>query len=763
VALSLQQRSASARPASSEGRRAPAPSTRRPFLDNTPLLLAGIVALIAALAVLLVLGRGSSTLAPDFLTDFVLSALWATNLTILVALAFVLTRNILKLVVERRRALPFARFRAKLVAVLLGMAVVPAVLVLLVGSELIRTSVDRWFNQPMDVMLTSANAIAGDYYAQQQTLVSAQAQRFARALGAGNLTASPSDVRDLVAPDVRQERIDLVEVYRLTTGSEGRSQVTPVVDVASPSLPREYSRASADRLAERTAANAAEARIVEQLSTGGDLIRTAVPIRSSPNGPVVGVVVASEYLTDQFAARARGMTEAYEAYQQLRVLKQPLAGVYLSFFLMLTLMILVGATWMGLYLAKRITRPVQSLAVAADEIGAGHLDHRVKAEANDEFGSLIDAFNRMAGELAASRRRLERSSIDLEHKHNEVESRRRYVETILDRLATGVVSVDVAGDIRTWNAAASRLLGIEQRVSGLPVASVLGSADLKPLAIAIDEANRRREDLRPLDVSITREGREVHLAVMTTPLKRDDDTTEGVVVVFDDVTPLVRAQKVAAWREVARRLAHEIKNPLTPIQLSAERLRRHFSKAQAGTRDLVDECTTTIVGEVESLKGLVDEFSQFARMPAPRAVPTDMHALLDDALSLYRGLLAEIEIRRHYEACLPKVSIDPEQIRRVVHNLVDNAIEAMDRRGVIDIETRHDAQNNLIRVVVADSGPGIPAAEREKLFLPYYSTKQRGSGLGLAIVRRIVAEHGGSIDVTDNQPRGTRFAIELPC
>ena len=245
--------------------------------------------------------------------------------------------------------------------------------------------------------------------------------------------------------------------------------MTPVVDVASPSLPREYSRTSADRLAERTAASAAEARVVEQLPTGGDLIRTAVPVRSSPNGPVAGVVVASEYLTDQFATRARGMTEAYEAYQQLRVLKQPLAGVYLSFFLMLTLMILVGATWMGLYLAKRISRPVQTLAAAADEIGAGHLDYRVKAEADDEFGSLIDAFNRMAGELAASRRRLERSSIDLERKHSDVESRRRYVETILDRLATGVISVDVAGSIRTWNAAASRLLGIEQGVSGLPV------------------------------------------------------------------------------------------------------------------------------------------------------------------------------------------------------------------------------------------------------------------------------------------------------
>jgi two-component system nitrogen regulation sensor histidine kinase NtrY len=764
VALSLHSKPSARTTVAPPPRRAPAPPGRKPFLDNTPLLLTGVIALVAALAGLLALGRGSSRLAPDFLTDVVLAALSATNLTILVALAFVLTRNILKLLVERRRALPFARFRAKLVAVLLGMAVVPAVLVLLVGSELIRTSVDRWFNQPMDVMLSSANAIAADYYAQQQQLVSTQAQRLARSLGAIGLPgAEPADIRALVAPDVVQERLDLVEVYRFGTGADSQRRVMPLVDVRSPKMPPDYSRASADRLAARTAAGAAESRVVEPLPNGGDLIRSAVPVRAAPGGTVTGVVVASEYLTDRFAARARGMTEAYEAYQQLRVLKQPLTGVYLSFFLMLTLMILVGATWMGLYLAKRITRPVRMLAAAADEIGAGHLDHRVTWDADDEFGSLIEAFNRMAGELAASRTKLEQSSVDLERRHHDVESRRRYVETILDRLATGVVSVDVAGRIRTWNAAASRLLGIDHRVTGLPVGTVLGSPELRPLAMAIQESGARTEDLRPREVAITREGRDLHLAVMATPLRRDDDTTDGVVMVFDDVTPLIRAQKVAAWREVARRLAHEIKNPLTPIQLSAERLRRHFSQAPESTRQLVDECTTTIVGEVESLKGLVDEFSQFARMPAPRAVSTDLHALLDEALSLYRGLLAGVEFRVQYAQGLPRVSVDPEQFRRVILNLVDNAIEAMDRQGVIDIETRFDATHHLVRIVVADNGPGIPPAERDKLFLPYYSTKKRGSGLGLAIVRRIVAEHGGSIEVTDNEPRGTRFAIEIPC
>jgi len=487
-----------------------------------------------------------------------------------------------------------------------------------------------------------------------------------------------------------------------------------------------------------------------------------VPIRSGPNGAPRGVVIASEYLTSQFAARARRMTKAYEDYQQLRVLKQPLTGVYLSFFLMLTLMILVTATWLGLYLAKRITRPVQMLAAAANEIGAGHLDYRVEPETVDEFGSLIEAFNRMAGDLSASRRKLERSAVDLERKHQDVEGRRRYVETILERIAAGVVSVDAAGRISTTNSAASRLLGIDGRVSGLPASAVFGSPELKPLLVLIDEASRSREDQRPQDVAITRAGRELHLSVMITPLRREDGSSEGLVLVFDDVTPLVRAQKVAAWREVARRLAHEIKNPLTPIQLCAERMRRHFAAAPEQTRVLVDECTTTIVGEVESLKGLVDEFSQFARMPAPRAVPTDIHALLTDVLALYRGI-TEVEIRPRFAASLPGVSIDPEQISRVIHNLIDNAVEAMGQRGTIDVETQYEPANNLVRIVIADDGPGIPLAEREKLFLPYYSTKQRGSGLGLAIVRRIVAEHGGSIDVTDNVPRGTRFAVELPC
>ena len=745
-------------------RRSPAPPPRRPFRDNTKLILAGIFVLVAILAGLLIFASRTTTLAPDFLTEVVLYALSATNLTILVALVFVLARNILKRLVEKRRGLPFAHFRAKLVGALLGMTVIPAVLVLIVGSELIRNSVDRWFNAPMDDVLSSANAIAGDYYQERQRLATAAADGLAASLASIDLASAPAAaVRDRVSADVDQGRVAHVDVYRLeTAGSATEPILVPVVEVGAAEVPGDATRTAARRLAQRTLNENAAAPVTETLPNGGELIQSARVIRVGTSNTPQGVVIASDYIPVQFATRARQMTQAFEDYQQLRVLKQPLAGVYLSFFLMLTLMILVAATWMGLYLAKRITRPVQALALAADEIGAGHLDHRVEPETRDEFGSLIEAFNRMASDLSTSRRRLERSSIELERKHEDVEARRRYVETILERIATGVISVDTSGSVRTLNTAASRLLGLDGGAAGMPASSVFGTPELRPLAIFIDEASRSREEGLPQEVTIVRDGRELHLSVMATPLRREDGVSDGLVVVIDDVTPLIRAQKVAAWREVARRLAHEIKNPLTPIQLCAERMRRHFGGAPEQTRELVEECTTTIVGEVESLKGLVDEFSQFARMPAPRAVQTDLNALLTEVLGLYRGI-PDVQVRTRFAEALPRVSVDPEQIRRVALNLIDNAVEAMERQGCVDLETQYAPAENLVRIVVADNGPGIPASEREKLFLPYYSTKKRGSGLGLAIVRRIVAEHGGSIDVADNTPRGTRFTIELPC
>jgi two-component system, NtrC family, nitrogen regulation sensor histidine kinase NtrY len=756
-------------PGGSSGRRPLGPGAGRrrpPFRDNPRLILLAILLLLAALAGTLTFANRSARLSPDFLIDFVLYAVSVADLTMLVGLLFVLARNLVKLLVERRRGLPFARFRAKLVAVLLGMTLIPSVLVLFVGSELIRNSVEQWFNAPLEEILTSANQLASDYHQERQRVVNERATQIAAALAATDLSAPDvSALRGVLAPEVTQQRgVDLVEVYRVVRprGSE-RPEVAAVVAVQSSALPGGYNRASADRRALRVALGVAEAiEKPEPLEGGAELIRAAAAIRDR-QGQVSGVVVVSTYLSGALAKRSQQMASAYQRYAQTKVLQGPLTGVYLSFFLMMTLMILVGATWIGLYMAKRITRPIRALNAAAREIGAGHLDHRVEAETADEFGSLVEAFNAMAAELAASRRKLERSAIDLQRKHEEVEERRRYIETILERIATGVISVDGHGRIGTVNAAASRLLGLDDSVIGQPAATVFGRPDLAALGTLLERARKESGDTQAQEVALLREGRDIHLAAVATTLHADAGAPEARVLVFDDITPLIRAQKVAAWREVARRLAHEVKNPLTPIQLSAERLRRHFANAPAPAHALVEECSTTIITEVESLKGLVDEFSQFARMPPPKRVPTDLQELARATVALYNGLFQEVTIECRFADALPPVNVDPEQIRRVVINLVDNAIEAMDRRGGVTIETVHDESAHVARLVIADNGPGIPPSEREKLFLPYYSTKRRGSGLGLAIVRRIVLEHGGTVDVGDNVPRGTRFTIELPC
>jgi two-component system nitrogen regulation sensor histidine kinase NtrY len=750
----------------------PSAAERRPFRDNPRLVLLGIGLLLIALVAMVTLADRSTELNPDFLSEVVLYAVSAADLTMLVVLGFVLARNIVKLIVERRRGLPFSRFRAKLVLAMLGLTIVPSVLVLIVGGELIRSSTERWLRVPIDDVLRLSTEIAGGYYREREARVELNAARIASTLSPTAVSSADVEaVRRAIAPEVGDGRLGLVEVYRRTREAGSAPVVAPVARVEAPGLPGGETRDGADVLASRVIAGTSDRRAFEAVEGGSELVRAGAVIRDRAGAPI-GVVVASDHVPGELASHARGITKAYEQYNRIAVMKRPLQGIYLSLFLTMTLMILVSATWMGLYLAKRITRPVQRLAAGAREIGLGHLDHRIEPETRDEFGSLVEAFNAMAGGLAASQQKLERSRVDLERKNLQLDERRRYIETVLERIATGVVSLGADGRVATINSAALRLLGVDGGVIGSQADALFRRDDLRPLEPLMRQARTGAATADAQEFALVREGRELHLAAAATPLLRTDGSFEGAVLVFDDVTPLIRTQRVAAWRDVARRLAHEIKNPLTPIQLCAERIRRHFRGAPSSSRELVEECTSTIVGEVESLKELVDEFAQFARMPAPRAVPADLHVLLGETLALYDGLFGEIRVLRQFAPELPRVRVDVEQLRRVMINLVDNAVEALGGGSAaarpngepptIVIETRHDLVNGVARILVSDNGPGIPAADRDKLFMPYYSTKRRGSGLGLAIVRRIIAEHGGSIEAADNVPTGTVFTIDLP-
>ncbi|HSG00291.1 MAG TPA: ATP-binding protein [Vicinamibacterales bacterium] len=751
---------------------APAEGRRR-LLDNPRILLLLALLLLALMAGLFWLAGRTSEIALPILADVLLYPLLAVDLALLAALGFVLARNLLKLWVEQRQAAPFARFRAKLVAALLAMTIVPSVLVLISGSEIIRNSAERWFSEPVDEVLGSAQTIATSFYQERQTAMALRAAKLARTLPPASVTAGDdAALGPVVRGELETMRDAVIEVYQPVTSPGRPLDATLLLAAESPTLPRDSVRASADRLAARAMSSGHSESVDEELLAGGVLVRAAEPLRDG-TGSIVGAVVVSQYLGAEPRALALRATTAFERYQQLRVLQGPIQGVYLVIFLTVTLLILISATWLGLYLAKRITRPVQKLAEGARAIGAGQLDLRLEAETGDELGSLVDAFNMMAAELQTNRERLDKSRFDLEQKNLEVDARRRYIETILERVATGVISLDAEGCVSTINGAASRLLGLGPDAIGRPASDVFGRDDLGGLLPVIEAATRREPGGVVEEITLALEDREVHLAAAATILSGDDGRLEGAVLVLDDVTPLIRAQRVAAWRDVARRLAHEIKNPLTPIQLSAERLRRHFTGAPEQTLALVNECTNAIITEVEALKGLVDEFAQFARLRGPRLVPSDLNRLVEETLQLYAGVLKHGSLRIEREAgSVPAVRLDAEQIRQVIINLVDNAMEALGgpraaRRptgqpATIRLRTAFDRAEGVVRLVVSDNGPGVPAGDREKLFMPYYSTKGRGSGLGLAIVRRIVAEHGGSIGVGDAQPSGTTFTVELP-
>lgn len=749
-----------------------APPPRRRALDNPRVLVAVALLLVAILVgVLWVPGR-IGRMDETVVSEGILYALAAVALATLAALLFVLARNIIKLVVERRRGAPFARFRAKLVTALLAMTIIPASLVLIIGSEFLRSSADRWFSVPVDEALESSATIAAQYYRERQEAVHLRATRLAEVvppalIEGGDVSALSSQVRGELAT----MRDGLVELYQTVPTATGERDAAFLLAQQVGAPPPEAVRASADRLAARVAATGVVQTTQDTLPSGGLLVRAGAPIRA-PDGVVTGVVVVSLLVSEAMAVETRRAAAAYEQWRQLRVMSGPLQGFYLYVFLTITLLILTSATWFGFYIAKRITRPVQMLAEGARAIGAGQLDLRLEPETADELGSLVESFNAMAAELGTSQERLEQSRKVLAEKNVEIDARRRYIETVLERVATGVVSLDEAGRISTINGAAMRLLGLDARVVGEPAASVLARDDLRALLPLVTPGAAQPSGIE--EITLARPDGEVHLAAASTALVNAAGTHEGAVLVLDDVTPLIRTQRVAAWRDVARRLAHEIKNPLTPIQLSAERLRRNFASGPPNAKALVDECTSAIITEVDALKGLVDEFAQFARLRGPRMAPADLNAIVADTLTLYRGVLHQgtLRLEQDLAAGVPLVRVDVEQVRQVIINLIDNAMEALGGPSgparpdgaapTIVIGTGLDASLPGVRLTVTDNGPGVPAADRDKLFMPYYSTKGRGSGLGLAIVQRIIAEHGGRIDVGAASPAGTVVTVVLP-
>jgi len=718
------------------------------------LIIAGFLLMMGAVSVF---ELGIVTPDVPLASNIAVFALFNLNLIVFLLLLVLLFRNLVKLWLERRENGIGSRFKAKLVLSFLSLSLAPAILIFIIASNFINKSIEGWFKPQVERPLDQALNVAQTYYHNVEATSLRHAQHAARVIDRERLLAEDRHSALIRYLAEQQDQLGLSAITVLgPTGEE-------LASVRDPILADLPTRDLGENQLRRGLAGQ-EVTTVRELSSG-DLIEAVTPVWVNDEGGrhVAAVVVVGAHISERLEAKVRGISQAFRDYKQLKLLKAPIKGIYILLFLLMTLIIVFSFTWFGLHLARGITGPIEQLAEGTREVAAGNLGYKVSVPADDEIGLLVRSFNRMTDDLSESKHRLEEAYLDLQDKHTELEERRRYIETVLEAITTGVVSFDPLGRITTINRAAARMFGLNEAASvGKLVEEVFRAADVKDVTTLVQRTRRPKSKTAELEIHLRRDGASLSLLASATALRGPDGEYGGGVVVFDDLTELLRAQRLAAWREVAQRIAHEIKNPLTPIQLSAQRLRRRLARSEGEEQRIVTECTETIIQEVDGLKRLVEEFSRFARMPALVPRPTDVRPVIEAIATLYRESHPALTLVSRHAEDLPLLEVDPDHIKRAVLNLVDNAVEAVEARGEVVVETRVLEDGGRVQISVTDTGPGIQPEDRDKLFQPYFSTKTAGMGLGLPIVHEIVAEHGGSIRVEAHAPRGTAFIVELP-
>jgi len=686
----------------------------------------------------------------------------AATLAAILLLGFLITRNFWRLVGERRRGILGSNLDLKFAAAFVLIVVVTAAGLYGVSAFLITQSIDKWFSARLDAALQESGELAESYYLLTAQSALRDGDRLAATIARDGLLAPDAGeaLARLVGEKQRELHLGVVEVFAVD-GAELVSAINPEIPAMN------FSRPGSELV--RAGLQGEPTWRAEEVGSG-DVIRAVVPIVDpSRPGQRLGAVVVNSFIPFAQARKVASVRAILDDYRALQPTAGHIRSAYLLELLLAFLVILMFAAWLGFRLARGVTGPIRALAEGTEEVARGNLDIVVERSSDDELGFLVQSFNRMTHDLRDARTRVERSNA-------EALRRRRYMEAVVGTIGAGVMSLDADGRIHTINPSARRYLGISAtaEVVGQKVAEVARA----PQLLETLEALGRR--LRPgVRDSVRRQvrvdaGDDVATLLVTLQvLSGEASERAGTVVVFDDYTQLVKVQRMEAWREVARRIAHEIKNPLTPIQLSAQRIRRRFGERLAGDPDdarVLDECLAAIVNHVASLERLVDEFSNFARLPNADPRPDDLNRIVADTVASYdgtEGVCFETEL----DGDLPMVDLDRDQIRRVLGNLIDNAIAAVREReaaspaprtGRVRLRTAHDPALHSVKLEVCDDGVGVSHEDRRRIFEPYYSTKRKGTGLGLAIVSRIVADHRGYVRVDDASPNGTRFVVELP-
>lgn len=680
------------------------------------------------------------------------------DLVLVLLLVFLVVRNITKLFVERRRGVFGSRIKTRLVLAFVGLSLLPTGILFFLGLEFISFSFEGWFDPQVSKIFETSKEIVQSKYEDDGE----EALHFARQM------RDYIQEMELLIPDrstaledyikFKRKEYDLVDVRILWV--DNRSPITATrmgLEISDLAL-----TPSGDFV--KRAFDGNEGYMISPAEET-DIIRSVVPIhRDGPAGPIEAALMAQTMIDKSLFQQMEANERGYQSYIDLRQMKSPLRTAYIIFLVITSLLVLFSASWFGFHIAKTLTVPLVRLASATEKVAEGQLDVTLDVEGQDEMSKLARSFNRMTRQIETGTRDLEQAYNTLERKNIELDQRRRYMEIVLANVAAGVISTDSEGRITTINKSAQRMFKIDvPEILGSRYSDVLRDEQRRLLEEINSQMARSGEGSIKRTITLPIGGTPVHFQVTITELRSDEDEVVGLVAVFEDLTQILQAQKAIAWREVARRIAHEIKNPLTPIQLYAERLRKRLAGKIGGEDEgMFVESIDLIIEQVRELRELVDEFRKFARMPKAKPVPTDLNEVIREATMLFEQMDGQVVFKMSLDSSMPIFEIDSEQIKRMMNNLLDNAVAAIDGPGEVNINTDFIKTLQIARIEVSDTGPGIPSSDRKRVFEPDFSTKKGNSGLGLAIVQRIVSDHFGFIRVRGNSPHGTTFIIELP-
>jgi len=726
--------------------------SEQPPAGRKKVLIPVALGLVVLFGILFALTSLDLPVKPDTNQQLLFFASLAVVIFVLfLGLTFVLVRNVLKLFAERRLGTPGSKFRTRMLVASLLLSFLPVIGMFFFAYVLMNRSIDKWFSTPVEEVrrdtATMASLLA--QYAAQNTHAEAE-----------SIAAAPETRRAFEGHSFSA----VVDVFRRheATLQGGFAVALDHGDAeASFGAPAPWSS-----LKSKLPADPLKSTQPLSFTLGGtEYVLSSVPVGDH------GAIVVAIPLPKKFSETEQQIAASQQRYLELAQGRRLVRRTYMEVLLLLTVVVLFATTWLALFLSKLVTRPVVALAEATQEISRGRLDYRVEVRGADEIGDLVQSFNRMAAELESNRRQIEASSRELSAANVALEQRRRHIETILESIPNGVLSLNAERRVTHVNYALLRLFhpagteaGTPKGLIGTSLSEVFPADVRENLEPLMRRADRMGTTTTQMEVVL--QHATLNVAVTVATLKHEGQGL-GYVLVFEDLSELLKAQKQAAWREVARRVAHEIKNPLTPIALSAERIRRHLDRGaplDQAARQVLQGCAETIAGAVETVRSLVNEFSTLARFPTSRPQPANINAIVENTLAMFDGRLENIRVRTSLAADLPAIMADPEAISRALANLVDNAAEAMQDAifREIQISTAMVPSRDAVELVVADTGPGVTQEVKERLFLPYFSTKKRGTGLGLAIVSRIIEDHRGSIRVEENRPVGSRFVVELP-